>query len=474
MLFTSFTYAGFLALAFGLYWLLARKGRIWQNALLLLASYGFYAVWDWRFLGLILLSSATDYFAGLRISASNSPSSRKKWLWLSLTVNLGILGLFKYFDFFLGSFQSLMETLGVQANLPTLAFILPVGISFYTFQTLSYTLDVYRGKLDACKDPLRFFTFVAFFPQLVAGPIERASSLLPQLAQVKAFDAKQAGDGLRLILWGLFQKIVLADQLARWVNPIYASPEQVSGPWLLLATGAFALQIYGDFAGYSNIAIGSAKLLGINLMTNFQQPYFATSIRGFWSRWHISLSTWFRDYVYIPLGGNQVSHRRWQGNILLTFLVSGLWHGANWTFVIWGGIHGLAYLVEAASKSWNQIIPKGISWIATLFVVVLAWLFFRAENLGHAWEIIAGFGKGWNQGLRLPAGIEFPTIREGWLLLSSLGLFWLLSALRNQAIYQQWLTGPSGYRWASYWALIAWIAIFGAYEGPEPFIYFQF
>ncbi len=323
MLFNSVEFFLFLPVVFCLYWSLAPRA---QNVLLLAASYLFYGSWDWRFLGLIILSSFTDYIAGEKIANGSRP---KAWLLLSLVVNLGALVVFKYLDFGIESLSELLMLFGVTPHLPTLRIVLPVGISFYTFQTLSYTIDIYFGKGKATNDPIAFFTFVAFFPQLVAGPIERATSLLPQFLTTRRFDASLAADGARQILYGMFLKVVIADNLAPIVDAAYGDPSNTSGLTLLLATYAFAFQIYGDFAGYSHIAIGCSRLFGVSLRRNFAYPYFSSNAREFWQRWHMSLSTWFRDYCYIPLGGNRCSVLRSKFNVFVTFLLSGLWHGAG-------------------------------------------------------------------------------------------------------------------------------------------------
>ena len=342
MAFNSLIFAVFLLIAFVLYWSLPSKTTVIRNAFLLIASYIFYGWWDWRFLGLIALNSTVDYAIGLSLHQTQSSIKRKLLLGASLSINLGILGLFKYYDFFIISAIDILQTIGLQANVHTLAIILPVGISFYTFQTLSYTIDIYRDKIVPTKNCIAYFAFVSFFPQLVAGPIERASHLLPQFLERKKFNLDQAKDGLRQILWGLFKKTVIADNLAPYVDKIFSNYEVYSGPMLLLGTVYFSIQIYCDFSGYSDMAIGTARLFGFDLKRNFAYPYFSRDIGEFWRRWHISLSTWFRDYVYIPLGGNRTKTAfRHYVNLILTFTISGFWHGANWTFVIWGFLNGL-------------------------------------------------------------------------------------------------------------------------------------
>ena len=335
-----------------------------QNLLLLVASYVFYGWWDWRFLGLIALSTLVDYFVGIRIEEADDRQRKKRWLWVSLAVNLGILGYFKYANFFIENWITAWDGLGVTMHASTLQVILPVGISFYTFQTLSYSIDIYRGNLKATRDPVAFAAFVSFFPQLVAGPIERATNLLPQITSPRTFTYEQGRDGMRLILWGMFKKVVVADSCAPYVDMCFDNPAAFSGSTLILGAILFSFQIYGDFSGYSDIAIGTAKLFGFELMTNFKFPYFSRDIDEFWRRWHISLSTWFRDYLYIPLGGSRVSKPKAIRNVFVIFLISGFWHGANWTFIVWGGIHALLFIplfqFKAIANIWKTCAEKGI------------------------------------------------------------------------------------------------------------------
>ncbi|MCC6579330.1 MAG: MBOAT family protein [Phycisphaeraceae bacterium] len=400
MTFTSVTFAVFFTLVFTAYWTLRR--RTFQNVLLLAVSYFFYGWWDWRFCGLMALSSAIDYGCSLALDRTERPAARKAWLVLSLATNLGLLGFFKYFNFFADSLQAMTDSIGWTLHPVTLRIVLPVGISFYTFQTLSYTIDVYRREIRATKNFVDFFAFVSFFPQLVAGPIERASALLPQFEQPRSFNAGDATDGSRQMLWGVFKKMVLADNLAGVVDPVFASWHQQPGPMLALATVCFAFQIYCDFSAYSDIAQGSAKLLGIRLMRNFAYPYFSQSVAEFWRRWHISLSTWFRDYVYLPLGGGHVSRARRLANVLATFLLSGLWHGAAWQFVAWGGVNGVAMMPTIRGKrsgarqaeqtpGGDQLIPRfTVLWRMgmTFTLICLAWVFFRAASLSQALSIL--------------------------------------------------------------------------------------
>ena len=400
MLFNSIEYLLFLPLSFFLYWYVFNKKLNGQNFLLLALSYLFYGWWDWRFLSLIIFSSIIDYTCGIAIHKAKKQIIKKRWLTLSMLVNLGFLGVFKYFNFFSKELAESFSTLGYEFNALTLDIILPVGISFYTFQTMSYTIDVYRKKLKPTNDIIAFFAFVSFFPQLVAGPIERATNLLPQFYTKRRFDYKQASDGLRQILWGLFKKIVVADNCALIVNQVFDNHADYSGSSLFIAAVFFAFQIYGDFSGYSDIAIGTARLFGFNLMQNFAFPYFSRDIAEFWRRWHISLSTWFRDYVYIPLGGSKGGTAMKVRNTFIIFIVSGFWHGANWTFIFWGALNAVYFLplllLNKNRKNTNNIAEnrlfinlRELYQVAVTFILtIFAWIFFRASSITHAFSYI--------------------------------------------------------------------------------------
>ena len=473
MLFTSLEFVVLLAVTFSIYWRLPHRG---QTLLLLVASYTFYGWWDWRFLGLIVLSSAVDFVAGGRIAGAATAPRRRAWLFLSLGVNLGALGLFKYFDFFADSLVRALGSLGYQVDGLTLSLVLPVGISFYTFQTLSYTIDIYRNNAKPHSNVLEFFTFVAFFPQLVAGPIERAHNLLGQFESEHRFDWDDASDGLRQMLWGLFKKVVIADTLATYVNEAYASPE-ASGAALLLATIYFAFQIYCDFSGYSDIAIGCARLFDIHLMRNFAYPYFSRDLSEFWRRWHISLSTWFRDYVYIPLGGNRFGELQRMRNLFATFLLSGLWHGANWTFIAWGAIHGLAVMptrfVKGAGNGTD--VPGGegfvpsartaIAIIITFTITCFAWILFRARDMSHAWSVMSRIAIDTDV-LALIASQKLPKLLIAFLV----AIEWWRRRFEHPL---QRLPGSIVIRWGIYYALVTIILLYGHFT-DEPFIYFQF
>jgi len=417
MLFNSIEYLFFLPIVFLIYWAIgyarindSLKLRL-QNAFVVIASYVFYGWWDWRFLLLIAFTSFCSWGSGLLIGkrarngaeclrgGQNVAFASKFWLIANIVLNLGILATFKYYDFFVSEFGNIF---GISTDSILLHIILPVGISFYTFQALSYSIDVYRGNIKPTRDIVAFFAFISFFPQLVAGPIERATNLLPQFLQNRKFSYEQGVDGLRQILWGLFKKIVVADNCAMYVDQVWATYDTQSGSTLLLAAVLFTFQIYGDFSGYSDIAIGTAKLFGIKLMRNFNNPYFSRDIAEFWRRWHISLTTWFRDYVYIPLGGSRVGKWKIVRNTFVIFLLSGFWHGANWTFIAWGAYHALLFLPlillgknrkytgQVAEGRWLPTGKEVMQILITFLLAVIGWIIFRAETIGQAWEIMRG------------------------------------------------------------------------------------
>ena len=386
MSFVSVSFLFFLPIVFLLYWTMQRQLKL-QNISLLIASYVFYGWWDWRFLILILITSLSSFLSGLYIAKSHN---KRFFLTANICLNLGILAVFKYYGFFADNLNLLLSQFGFSLDMPTWCIILPVGISFYSFQSLSYSIDVYRGKLPATRDIVAFCTYIAFFPQLVAGPIERATNLLPQMLSSRRFDYAEAVDGLRRILWGFFKKLVIADNCALAVNQIWDGYADANAVTLLCGMVLFAFQIYGDFSGYSDIAIGTAKLFGIRLMENFRLPYFSRSIGEFWRRWHISLMTWFRDYLYIPLGGSRVGTSRTIRNIFIVFLLSGLWHGANWTFVVWGGYNAVLlvmarWLWKSRDNADERVEVRDLGSVCFTFaLVVLGWVVFRAENLSEA------------------------------------------------------------------------------------------
>lgn len=387
MLFNSIDFAIFLPLVFGAFWLLPNRSG-WQNSTLLLASLVFYGWWDYRFLSLILFSTIVDFTIGQQIHRTNAQGKRKMLLGISLFTNLGLLGFFKYFNFFQNSFIQAFTFFGHDLEGFSLTIILPVGISFYTFQTLSYTIDVYRKEMTPVGKFIDFATFVTFFPQLVAGPIERAKKIIPQLQASRVFDYQQAKSGLHLIIFGLFRKIVIADNLGIYVDRIWQYPNAITPYMVVLASVFFSVQIYMDFSGYSRIARGVAQLFGIKLMVNFNYPYKSTSFSEFWSRWHISLSTWFRDYLYIPLGGNRRGPKRTLINLCLVFTISGLWHGADWSFVLWGFMHFLLLTSERFIKLPKTKVMHFLKWVNVLFMVNLTWILFRADTIANAWVFI--------------------------------------------------------------------------------------
>lgn len=478
MLFNSLSFLVFLPITFMIYWFGLGKSIKGQNFFILLASYLFYGWWDWRFLSLIFFSTAIDYLVGIKIAGAAEKKIAKRWLGVSLITNLGLLGIFKYYDFFVDSFGQLLTSLGLEAHPATLNIILPVGISFYTFQTLSYSIDIYRGQLKPTGDFLAFAAFVSFFPQLVAGPIERAGKLLPQFFQARQFDFSKGRDGLRQILWGMFKKVVIADSCAPFVNEIFGAHASFSWPVLILGAVLFAFQIYGDFSGYSDIAIGTARLFGFDLMRNFAYPYFSRDVAEFWRRWHISLSTWFRDYVYIPLGGSQGNLNSNIRNVVLVFSISGLWHGANWTFLFWGAFNGLLFLpllVLGQNRKNLDFAPSLnagdlLKILLTFTWITLGWIFFRAANIseafGYIFEIVsfqAGQASFLIEG-RLPE-ITVLSILIGLMLLTEWVQRFEQHGLSNLGFGTFW-------RWSSYLALT--FLILYHFQPRQDFIYFQF
>jgi alginate O-acetyltransferase complex protein AlgI len=400
MLFNSIGFLIFLPIVFVLYWFVFNKKYQFQNALLLVASFYFYACWDWRFLFLLVFSIGLDFFSGLRIEKSRTNSEAKFWLALSIIINLGFLGFFKYYNFFVESFVDLLSNFGFHANPWLLSIVLPVGISFYTFHGLSYVIDIYKKRITAERNFIDYSVFVSYFPLLVAGPIERATHLLPQIQKKRNFNYELAADGMRQILWGFFKKMVIADNCAPLVNEIFTHYQTENPANLALGAVLFAFQIYGDFSGYSDIALGVSKLFGIELLKNFSFPYFSRDIAEFWRRWHISLSSWFRDYLYIPLGGSKGGLMMKIRNTFIIFLVSGFWHGANWTFIIWGGLNALYFMPLLLSNKNRQnleVVAMGklmpslkeiFQILLTFSLTCIAWIFFRAASVGQAVDYI--------------------------------------------------------------------------------------
>lgn len=479
MLFNSLEFAIFLPLVFILYWAVFNRSIRLQNALVIVSGYVFYGWWDWRFLMLLIFTSTVDFIVGLYLNKTDDERRRKVLLLTSIIMNIGLLGVFKYYNFFVDSFVAVFAQLGVQLETRTLNVILPVGISFYTFQALSYTIDVYRRRIPATLDFLQYMAFISFFPQLLAGPIERASHMLPQFSKPRVFTYEQGAIGMRLILWGLFKKMVIADNCAVIVNEVFANHHNLTGAELILGAVMFAFQIYGDFSGYSDIAIGSARLFGFELMTNFRTPYFSRDIAEFWRRWHISLTTWFRDYVYIPLGGSKVPFAKVVRNTIIVFLVSGFWHGANWTFIVWGALNAVYFLpllIRGKNRSNTDTVAEGrilpnvrevFQMVFTFVLVCFAWIFFRAENVAQAFQYI----KGIFEHPFLPSNYSLFSPNKLILVVAFLVLDWIgrdkglavsLAGIRKTPV-----------RYTAYFALALLIALFGVLNETD-FIYFQF
>ena len=483
MLFNSIDFSIFLPIVFFLYWFVTNNNLKLQNLLLVTVSYIFYGWWDWRFLSLILFSTIIDYFIGQRLNIETNQDKRKLLLSASIIINLGFLGFFKYYNFFLDNFINAFSFFGFSINSNSLNIILPVGISFYTFQTLSYTIDVYKRNLKPTHDFIAFSAFVSFFPQLVAGPIERATNLLPQFYKKRVFNYNRAVDGLRQILWGLFKKIVIADGCAQFANEIFNNSEDYNGSTLFLGALFFAFQIYGDFSGYSDIAIGTSRLFGFNLKQNFAFPYFSRDIAEFWRRWHISLSTWFRDYLYIPLGGSRGGTWMKIRNTFIIFIVSGFWHGANWTFIVWGALNAIYFLpLLLANKNRSHLgtvadgkylptLKETLCMLATFLLTVVAWVFFRAENMTHAMSYL-------NEIFSLRF-FQAPYFKDGTLALPTLGFLMLFLVIEWMGRENQYALENFAFkakrpiRIISYYVIIISI-IWGAGRTGGDFIYFQF
>jgi D-alanyl-lipoteichoic acid acyltransferase DltB (MBOAT superfamily) len=481
MLFNSLNFAIFLPIVFILYWFVTNKKLMVQNSMLLLVSYIFYGWWDWRFTFLLLFSTLLDYYSGIKIQESSNDRIRKFWLVLSIGINLGFLGFFKYYNFFVVQFADLLKNVGFSVNessLMILKIVLPVGISFYTFHGLSYIIDIYKKRITARYNFVNYALFVSYFPLLVAGPIERATHLLPQIEVPRKFNYSLAADGLRQILWGLFKKIVIADNCAYYANMIFNDPGAYNGSTLFLGALFFTFQIYGDFSGYSDIALGTSKLFGIRLLQNFSFPYFSRDIAEFWRRWHISLSSWFKDYLYIPLGGSKGGTFMRLRNTFIIFLVSGFWHGANWTFIVWGLLNALYFvplLLSEKNRQHLNIVAEGrllptfgdTLRIGTTFILtVFAWIFFRAASVTQAWEIITSI---FSSSILQPLQI-LPKI-----LILLLGFFMTVEWVGREGHYGLEKIGyrwPKILRWLFYCLLLVMIAMYSGSE--ETFIYFQF
>jgi len=483
MLFNSLNFALFLPIVFILYWFATKGNLRLQNILLLVSSYFFYACWDWRFMFLLIFSTLLDYYTGIKIHEAANQRKKLFWLWLSIGINLGFLGVFKYYNFFAASFADGLSLLGFKANLGSLEIILPVGISFYTFHGLSYVIDIYKSRIKPERNFVYYSVFVSFFPLLVAGPIERAQHLLPQILKKREFDYTKAVDGLRQILWGLFKKIVIADNCAEFANTIFNNSSEYPGSTLVLGALFFTFQIYCDFSGYSDIALGTARLFGIDLLRNFAFPYFSRDIAEFWRRWHISLSSWFKDYLYIPLGGSKGGMWMKIRNTFIIFIVSGFWHGANWTFIFWGALNAIYFLpllLTNNNRNNLEIVAKGkllpsvkelLHMLLTFALVVFAWIFFRAENIGHAFSYISE--------ILSASFFTMPKFNEMGTALSTLILIVIFVLIEWQGREGQYAISHIGQSWNrplrwTFYALIIFAIGMFTHSVESPFIYFQF
>ncbi|MGG7664194.1 MBOAT family O-acyltransferase [Dyadobacter sp. BHUBP1] len=478
MLFNSIEFAVFLPGVFTLYWLLPSNTVKYQNILVLIASYFFYGCWDWRFLGLLGFSTLLDFYSGLRIHSSQSPGARKLWLVASVTINLGFLAYFKYFGFFVESFAELLSSNGLQAYSSALRIVLPIGISFYTFHGLSYVFDIYNRKVTPTTDFVDYALFVSFFPLLVAGPIERATHLLPQIERTRTFEYANAVDGLRQMLWGFFKKVVIADGCAAYATPIFSDPGNYSGSTLVLGAVFFALQIYGDFSGYSDIALGTARLFGFELLKNFNFPYFSRDIAEFWRRWHISLSSWFKDYLYYPLGGSRFGKFKTIRNTIIIFTVSGFWHGANWTFIAWGAYHGLLFLPllifdqnrknigPVAAGRFLPSLLEAFQMAFTFVLVTIGWILFRAENIAKAGAYLKGIATTSLFSIPLHSGYHTLMI----LIALMFGIEWVERSSNHP--FEKLHSRYPAIRWGTYLFLL--MLCLANYKQDQEFIYFQF
>ncbi len=479
MLFNSIEFLIFFPIVFVLYWFVCNRSLRLQNFLLLVASYFFYSSWDYRFLFLLIFSTLLDYYTGLKMNDAEDEKQRRFWFWLSVSVNIGFLGIFKYCNFFVTSFAELLTSLGLKVDVWMLQIILPVGISFYTFHGLSYVIDIYKRRIKAERDFIDYALFVSYFPLLVAGPIERATHLLPQIKSKRIFDSHEAIEGLERILWGFFKKVVIADSMAIIVNQVYADAIHFNAAALAIAAVAFSFQIYGDFSGYSDIAIGVSKLFGIDLLRNFNFPYLSRNIAEFWRRWHISLSSWFRDYLYYPLGGSRVNFRTSVRNVFIIFLVSGFWHGANWTFIIWGGLHALffvpSFIIGANRKYQTDVITKELRFpkltdvthiFLTFALVTISWIFFRADSVSEAFQYLANMISG-ASGNKL--------IIQNDQILTYGFIFSIFFSMSLNFLYRQNEVYKPGYKtlFLSSLILLVCITLFGEFT-EQNFIYFQF
>ena len=479
MLFNSFHFLFFFPVIFGLFYALKHKQR-WL--LLLIASYYFYMSWKPAYAILIASSTLIDYWCGLQMAKKPDKKSRRGILLISMLTNLGVLVFFKYFNFLNTAIEDGLGYTGWSVGMPELDILLPVGISFYTFQAMSYSIDVYRGSIKPERHLGYFALFISFFPQLVAGPIERSKNLLPQLKKEHKFNYQQVVSGLRLMAWGFFKKVVIADQVAVVVNNVYSQSDSASGGWMLIAQILFVIQIYCDFSGYSDIAIGAARMMGISFKRNFNRPFFSKSIGEFWSRWHISLSTWFKDYLYIPIGGSKVVKWRWYYNLFITFLVSGLWHGANWTFLVWGAMHGIVVVIETITKykRGKTMLVRLLQIVLTNAIFIFSMHFFRSESMTQAWAMLKKIATdflSFNPSIIINSNsISWSLLRIDWIVIV-IGIFILfgLEVYQRNKSLQLVVSGWSRpVRWSMYYLAAMCILLLGNYEGFLDFIYFQF
>lgn len=487
MLFNTIEFAFFFAIVFSIYWLVCNKNLKLQNGFLLIASCIFYAWWDYRFLFLLMFTTIITYYTGIKMKEAKGLSSKKFWFWFSIVINIGFLGFFKYYNFFVDSFAAALLNLGFKPHLSTLQILLPVGISFYTFHGLSYVIDIYKNRIDPVRDFVEYSVFVSFFPLLIAGPIERATHLLPQIQKPRIFEYCKAKDGLRQILWGLFKKIVIADNAAIYANDVFKNYNDYEGSTLLIGAIFFAFQIYCDFSGYSDIALGTARLLGIELLRNFSFPYFSRDIAEFWRRWHISLTTWFRDYLYIPLGGSKAGIVVKVRNTFIIFIVSGFWHGANWTFIVWGLLNAIYFLpllllnrnrINTNTVAEGRLLPnfREVSQIIiTFFLITVAWVFFRADSLAHAMQY---FKKMFSDSFfHLPLrdiwaiNTGYHIVYLGVMLLLMIIIEWVQRDKKHGLELDE-TCARKPVRWALYYLLILCCFLMNGVQ--QDFIYFQF
>jgi alginate O-acetyltransferase complex protein AlgI len=478
MLFNSLSFAAFLPLIFAIYWIVNAKRLQIQNVVLLFASYYFYSCWDWRFLFLLVFSTALDYYTGIKMHESKNQRQKQFWFWLSVGINLGFLGVFKYYNFFADSLAVALSQIGVQSNFWTLKVILPVGISFYTFHGLSYVIDIYKNRIEPEKNIITYSLFVSYFPLLVAGPIERATHLLPQIKVKRNFDEAKAMDGIYQIIWGLFKKIVIADSCAIYANSIFDNYESMNSISLILGAFYFSFQIYGDFSGYSDIAIGTSKLFGIDLIRNFNFPYFSRDIAEFWRRWHISLSTWFRDYLYIPLGGSKSNLKTKIRNTFIIFIVSGFWHGSKWTFIIWGFLNALYFLpLLLSNKNRNNIdiVAKGkllptfmefLKMSLTFLLTTLAWVFFRSKTVTDALHYLKRIFS-----FNCKGGIEYLAIERYSIEIVLLVFIFLFFEWNSREKIHPFI---GKFKRVKLITILSLLILLGVYSRVSEFIYFQF